>query len=311
MPSQVRAAGAGASSSPGPGNDAIGAWVNPGNIVSDNGSYATGTNTTGSILRDDGAQLIVGGVAAGSDLHTGTSLANNTNDQTYTYGSSSTLWGLTPTYGEINSSNFGFRFAAESTGGSGTHWLNASSFGFSLPPCTIDGIIVRVQWGQSATSGQRSVRVDYIECEVFYTPTPADIFVFDWDTLATISDGETTPIDYGSVDQGDPAVLKSFGVQNTGGENLVISSVTVPTGYTVDGTSAIPASGTTITPLSIGELVVRLDTAVAGTKSGDITINSNAPSARDVFTFAITGEVVAAGGGGNLASGLSLLGVGA
>ncbi len=170
--------GTGANSSPGPGNDALGVWVNPGNVVSDNGSYAQSTSSTGSVLTDDGAQLIVGGSRVGTSAHTNTSLVNNTTDQTYTFGGPTSLFGTTLTDSQVNASNFGFAFAAESTGGSGTNWLHATNFGFSVPAgATIDGVEARVAWGQTASAGSRFARVDHVTLTVHYTPAGSGISI--------------------------------------------------------------------------------------------------------------------------------------
>lgn len=110
-----------------------------------------------------------------------------------------------------------------------------------------------------------------------------------------IADGDSTPstadgTDYGSNTQSAESgarVLRTFNVANAGDATLTISSVTVPTGYTV--TTALPGS---IAAGSSSPLVVGLDLATLGTKSGDITINSNDPDTA-AHNFAITGAVVA------------------
>lgn len=106
-----------------------------------------------------------------------------------------------------------------------------------------------------------------------------------------ISDGDATPsvtdhTDFGSITQGGATVSRTFTVSNPGDATLNISSVTVPTGYTktTDLPSTIAASGN-------AGLIVRLDNAVVGVKSGDVTIAHDAVGSP--FNFAITGEVAA------------------
>ena len=57
-----------------------------------------------------------------------------------------------------------------------------------------------------------------------------------------------------------------FTVRNDGGSTLTLGAVTVPTGYTLtEGLS------TTLMPGASDTFTVQLDTAVAGTKAGDIS----------------------------------------
>src|SRR5439155_13456679 len=100
-----------------------------------------------------------------------------------------------------------------------------------------------------------------------------------------ITDGATTPINFGSVTQGQTGPSITFTVRNDGGQILTTSGLAVPTGYTVtDGLSASIYSGQSDT------FTIRLDSTVVGTKSGDITFNSN-DSNENPFNFAITGVV--------------------
>lgn len=160
----------GATGGAGPGNNVIGAWTSTGNIVALDATYASSGTTTGFLPADSGASLIVSGSRAGSSLSTGTSLAANTSVQAYVYGGATVLWGLSLSVANVNSSTFGFSFAASSAGGSTTNWINATGFGFSIPAgATIDGVSATVYWRQSATSGQRSIQVDYVSMTVYYT----------------------------------------------------------------------------------------------------------------------------------------------
>lgn len=107
-----------------------------------------------------------------------------------------------------------------------------------------------------------------------------------------ITDGDGTPsltdhTDFGSLVQGGSVIPRTFTVLNTGTATLTISSVTVPTGFTV--TTALPG---TIAAGGNAPLVVQLDNAIVGTKSGDITVNSD-DADEAVFNFAVTGAVTA------------------
>jgi uncharacterized delta-60 repeat protein len=114
----------------------------------------------------------------------------------------------------------------------------------------------------------------------------------------SITDGDTTPsatdgTDFGSVAQGGAAISRTFTVRNDGTAALTLGAVAVPAGFTLmEGLSASLAPGTADT------FTVRLDTAAAGTKTGDISFPTN-DSDENPFNFRITGTVI----GGNLALG--------
>jgi hypothetical protein len=110
-------------------------------------------------------------------------------------------------------------------------------------------------------------------------------------TVTGINNGDGTPLvgdnrHFGTiaVGSGSPP-SRSFVVNNTGDGALTISSVTVPTGFTV--TAALDA---TIAAGASDTLTVRMDTAVGGQKAGNVTINSDDPE-EPIFSFAITGLV--------------------
>jgi uncharacterized delta-60 repeat protein len=115
----------------------------------------------------------------------------------------------------------------------------------------------------------------------------------------SIADGDTTPsptdgTDFGSVAQGDPAISRVFTVRTDGSSTLTLGPVTVPTGFTLTeglSTSLAPGASDTFT--------VRLDTTVAGSKTGDVSFFTNDYD-ENPFNFRITGMVV---GAGNLALG--------
>lgn len=109
---------------------------------------------------------------------------------------------------------------------------------------------------------------------------------------AIIANGDDTPsatdgTAFGTAQQNGAQVSRTFTVSNAGDANLLISSVAVPAGYTV--TTELPGS---IQPGQTFPLVVRLDVLTVGTKSGTVTITTNAPGSA-VFNFAISGSVTA------------------
>ena len=63
----------------------------------------------GGTITDLVIQLIKGGTPQGDDKATGASWPNTASEAYATYGTSSDLWGLTWTVGDINAANFGIR----------------------------------------------------------------------------------------------------------------------------------------------------------------------------------------------------------
>jgi hypothetical protein len=106
---------------------------------------------------------------------------------------------------------------------------------------------------------------------------------------ANVSDGQTTPIDFGNVQQGQTGPELTFTVFNDGDQTLTLGSVGVPAGYTV--TKALPVS---IAGGSSDTLKVRLDSANVGTKSGQLSFGNN-DGDENPFDFPITGAVTVPG----------------
>src|SRR5262249_32487304 len=106
----------------------------------------------------------------------------------------------------------------------------------------------------------------------------------------SIADGDTTPstadgTDFGTIAPGGMAVSHNFIVRNDGSATLTMSSLTVPTGYTVtDALAATLAAGATDT------ITIRLDATTSGVKSGQVSFTTNDPT-RNPFNFSITGSV--------------------
>lgn len=102
-----------------------------------------------------------------------------------------------------------------------------------------------------------------------------------------ITDNQSTVTDFGTVMQGNPGPSITFTVRNDGQEKLTLSGLTVPAGYTVTD----PLVSSLIAGAS-DNFTVRLDTAVTGVKSGNITFTTNDPAVTNPFNFPITGNVI-------------------
>ena len=112
-----------------------------------------------------------------------------------------------------------------------------------------------------------------------------EIRVFDDTHSIYLIDDRATPIDFGAVVQGQTGPTTTFKVENHGYGSLTISGVSLPTGFSVveslDATIAAGASDT---------FTVRLDSAVLGSKAGQVVVSSNDAS-ESTFAFAIEGVV--------------------
>ena len=100
-----------------------------------------------------------------------------------------------------------------------------------------------------------------------------------------ITDGETTPIDFGIVAHNAATVEEIFTIRNNGATQLTIGTVTVPGGFTVTQpleTLLGPGVSTTFG--------VTLDSSVMGEHAGDVSF-LNSDGDESPFNFAITGEV--------------------
>ena len=124
----------------------------------------------------------------------------------------------------------------------------------------------------------------------FSLPVPAvqvpDIAVLQ--SGGGLNSGSATPIDFGTISQDGGGSTRSFTVLNAGNATLTGLSIgELPGGFTlVDGlpTSLVSGGSDTFT--------VRMDSAVLGSKSGNITIASNDPD-ENPFLIGIRGSVVA------------------
>ncbi|MBE9116466.1 DUF4347 domain-containing protein [Lusitaniella coriacea LEGE 07157] len=90
------------------------------------------------------------------------------------------------------------------------------------------------------------------------------------DGAATIADGSTTPIDFGTITPGGTFAGRTFTISNTGNFNLIIDGITIPAPFTATATPTTIAAGAT------GNLVIG-STAFqdAGIINGEISIASN------------------------------------
>ncbi len=138
------------------------------------------------------------------------------------------------------------------------------------------------------TTGFNPVWLPATVVTIQVSPPPAEIAVAY--NAANIADGDTTPsipegTDFGSITQGGSTVSRTFTVTNSGGSTLTLGAFTVPAGFTV--TEALAAS---LAAGASDTFTVRLDNALVGTKTGDVSF-INGDSSESPFNFRVTGTV--------------------
>jgi hypothetical protein len=99
-----------------------------------------------------------------------------------------------------------------------------------------------------------------------------------------ITDGQSQIVDYLATTLGT-SVSRSFTISNLGINALTVSSITVPSGYTVTGAPSSIPGGATAT------FQVRLNAASAGIFSGSVVIANNDPDETS-FDFPVRGTVI-------------------
>lgn len=111
-----------------------------------------------------------------------------------------------------------------------------------------------------------------------------EVTVLDGGT--NIADGQATAINFGSVNLNATPPERTFTVRNDGDLLLTLSGLTVPSGYTITQNFAAASlrSGQSTT------FKVRMDTTVAGTKTGSIQFTCNDAN-EATFNFPVTGTV--------------------
>jgi LPXTG-site transpeptidase (sortase) family protein len=117
--------------------------------------------------------------------------------------------------------------------------------------------------------------------------TSGEIVVLDG--LTGITDGESTPIDFGDTIIGTQ-VSRTFTIQNHGVNNLDLYALTLPNGFSLQGTyNHVVAPGTST------DITVQLDAQFVGSYSGEFSLSSD-DTDENPFNFAIEGNVLSADG---------------
>jgi Ca2+-binding RTX toxin-like protein len=102
-----------------------------------------------------------------------------------------------------------------------------------------------------------------------------------------ITNGQTTPINFGTVNQDDTGPSLTFTVKNDGTDVLVLDTVNLPAGFILTDPLV-----TQLNPGDSDTFTLQLDTTTPGVKSGVVSFATSDPN-QNPFTFAITGTVQA------------------
>lgn len=115
------------------------------------------------------------------------------------------------------------------------------------------------------------------------TVTGNAINILDGDSTPSTTDGTS----FGNIAQGATAAVRTFTVKNDGNSALTLGTPVLPSGFSIVSTNPLVTS---LAPGVSDTFQVRLDSAVAGTKSGQISIATN-DTDENPFNFSITGAV--------------------
>jgi hypothetical protein len=100
-----------------------------------------------------------------------------------------------------------------------------------------------------------------------------------------LTDGQSTPIDFGVAFLLGESPQRIFVVRNDGKQSLVLGAISAPAGFSVTG----PASSVLL-PGSSTYFTVTLETGTVGVFNGNISL-ANSDSDENPFNFIVTGEV--------------------
>ena len=148
----------------------------------------------------------------------------------------------------------------------------------SLPSLGTDTITVKMNTGTAGTfAGNITFNTTDPDTPIFKIPitgtvlTAPQIAVKNGST--TITNGQTSPVNFGSILQNATGPSITFTISNAGGTALTTSGLTVPSGYTVTDTLAgsIAAGGS-------DSLTLQLNTGTVGTFSGNVSFTDSAPA---------------------------------
>jgi len=165
-----------------------------------------------------------------------------------------------------------------------TPWVNWSSDSPSVFSIDSTGFGVALGLG-SATVTAAFDTIDGTSDVTVAAPAGPEIEVYDG--IVPIANEDTSPPGFGVTGQGTP-VEKIYTINNPGGEDLTVGTITSPAGYTV--TQLQPPSP--VTAGGSATFRVELDAGSPGTFGGDVTFINGDPD-EGSYRFTISGTVQA------------------
>jgi hypothetical protein len=100
-----------------------------------------------------------------------------------------------------------------------------------------------------------------------------------------VSNGRTTPVDFGTAGPGSSPPEQTFTISNLGSATLSLSNLVLPRGFSLVG--SFPS---TIAVGGAANFTLQLDTTTAGTAAGMVHFNSNDPNAPG-YSFDVKGTI--------------------
>jgi hypothetical protein len=241
----------------------FGAWNDNPVQLSAQIQVVLGVNT---IANGQSTPINFGSVQQGQTGPTITFVINNIGSQTLTFGTTTVLTGYTVMQNPP---------ASLAPGGQGTFVvrLGSASVGTKVGQISI------------ASNDPNSPFNFQVTGAVTTAATPPQIQVAG--AVNAIANGQSTPVNFGSVQQGQAGPTVTFSINNVGGQNLTLGTVSIPAGYTVAQNP--PAS---LAPGGQGTFAMQLNSDSVGSKAGQISVANNDPS-NSTFTFQVIGAVTA------------------
>ena len=108
----------------------------------------------------------------------------------------------------------------------------------------------------------------------FTTLTSPQLVVVDESTARRLASSQDDPVSFGSTPVGIQ-VSRTFTLSNGGQSELVISSISVPSGYTLQTPDSLPDGGGSLQGGESANIILTMDAGASGTYSGNLQIDSN------------------------------------
>jgi len=128
----------------------------------------------------------------------------------------------------------------------------------------------------------------WMETVINFTRVP-EVAIYNGPAVTSpeLTSGQVQTLDFGTTRQGT-SVGRAITISNAGNADLRLSTISVPSGYSITGLPALPLS---IAPGQTRSFQLILDSAVAGTQAGTVNVSSDDADESN-FSFPVTGLVI-------------------